>query len=197
MPPSDFEMLLILWNGLSAAGFAAWEFLPGMRFFERAAWWRDGAERGGAHEGLDICFYRTGDGRRLNLGAGARVPVIYPGAVVSVVDDFLGVSLFVAHDRRDCLGRQLHTIYGHIRPRPGLAPGSILGDGDAVGTIADTSGKRNTVPPHLHLTLALIRDCGPARPDWESLRDPNRARLLDPMPIMSVDSRRVGPVRGV
>ena len=108
-----------------------------MRFAERAAWWRGGADRGGAHEGLDICWYRTVDGRRLSLGAGARVPVIYAGEVVSVVDDFLGASVFVAHDRRDGGGRRLHTVYGHIRPRPGLAPGSRLADGDAVGTIAD------------------------------------------------------------
>ena len=74
--PSAFSELLIRWNGLDAAGFAAWEFLPGMRFGERAAWWRGGADRGSAHEGLDLCWYRTGDGRRLSLGAGARVPVI-------------------------------------------------------------------------------------------------------------------------
>ena len=193
--PSAFNGLLIRWNGLLEAGFAAWEFLPGMRFAERAAWWRGGGDRGGLHEGLDICCYRTGDGRRLSLGAGARVPVIYAGEVVSVVDDFLGVSLFLAHERRDSRGRQLHTIYGHIRPRVGLARGCLVGDGEAVGTIAATSGNKASVPPHLHLTLALItREYGPARLDWEALSDPNRARLLDPLPIMSADSHRAEPV---
>ncbi len=173
--PSAFNSLLIRWNGLDAAGFADWEFLPGMRFGERAAWWRGGADRGGVHEGLDICWYRTVDGQRLSIGAGARVPVVCAGEVVSVVDDFLGASVFMAHECCDGEGRRLHTVYGHIDPCAGVAPGSLLGDRDAVGTIAETSGRRSPVPPHLHLTLALIgRADEPARLDWDVLRDLDR-----------------------
>jgi len=183
--PSGFGERLIRWNGLVEAGFAAWDFLPGMRFGERAAWWREGADRGGVHEGLDICSYRTGDDRRLSLGAGAHVPVVYAGEVVSVAPDFLGVSVFVAHGNRDGHGRRLHTIYGHVRPRSGLAPGSPIADGEAVGSIADTSGNKSAVPPHLHLTLALIdREGGPERLDWDTLSDRSRVLLLDPMMIM-------------
>ena len=182
---SDFSERLIIQNGLREAGFAAWQFNPGMRFAERAAWWRGGALRAGVHEGLDVCWFRTGEGKLLSLGAGARVPAIYPGEVVSVVDDFLGKSVFVAHERRDTRGRQLHTIYGHILPRPGLAPGSLVGEGDAVGTIADTARTRQAVPPHLHLSLALIdREGGPERLDWDALLDRSRVVLLDPMIIM-------------
>ena len=184
--PSGFNGRLIRWNGLDAAGFAAWEFLPGMRFNECAAWWRDGAGRGSAHEGLDILWYRTGDGRRLSLPPGSRVPAVYPGEVVSVVDDFLGVSVFVAHERVDGRGRRLHSIFGHIRPRPGLTLGSRVAAGDAVGTVADTSGGRSRVPAHLHLSLALVRGArGPERLDWQALRDSERARLLDPMILMT------------
>ncbi|MHB8835088.1 MAG: hypothetical protein ACYC9Y_05190 [Candidatus Methylomirabilia bacterium] len=184
--PSAFNGLLIRWNGLETAGFAAWEFLPGMRFLERASWWRGGADRSGVHEGLDICWYRTVDGQRASLGAGARVPVIFGGEVVSVVDDFLGASVFVAHARRDGEGRRLHTVYGHIVPRAGLAPGSILDAEDAVGTIADASGRKTKAPAHLHLTLALIdRTGGPDRLDWGALRDRSRVLLQDPMVIMT------------
>ena len=185
LAPSAFNGLLIRWNGLLEAGFAAWEFLPGMRFGERTAWWRGGSERSGAHEGLDICWYRTVDRRRLSLAAGARVPVIFGGEVVSVVDDFLGASVFVAHARRDSQGRQLHTIYGHLDPRAGLVPGSFLADGDAVGTLADTTRRKTAAPSHLHLTLALI-DCEGRleRLDWNALRDRSRVLLFDPMIIM-------------
>lgn len=183
--PSAFSERLILWNAPAASGFAAWEYLPGMRFLERASWWRGGADRGGVHEGLDICWYRTVDGQRSSLGAGARVPVIFGGEVVSVVDDFLGASVFVAHARCDGEGRRLHTVYGHIVPRADLTPGSFLDDGDEVGTIAETVGNKRTVPPHLHITLALIvREGGPARLDWAGLRDRSRVLLLDPMIIM-------------
>jgi hypothetical protein len=199
---SDFSERLIGWNGLRSLGFAAWEFLPGMRFSEREAWWRDGSDRRDAHEGLDICWYRTVHGQRLSLGAGARVPVIYGGEVVSVVEDFLGTTLFVAHARRDAGGRRLHTIYGHIAPASGLAPGSRLVDGAAVGVIAETSGRNVPVPPHVHISLALVAggQLSGTRLDWASLRDPARATLLDPMPIMSgvARERRVpnAPPRG-
>jgi murein DD-endopeptidase MepM/ murein hydrolase activator NlpD len=183
--PSPFHGLLIRWNGLDVKGFAAWEFLPGMRFNERAAWWRGGADRGGAHEGLDICWFRTVDGRRLSLGAGARVPVIYAGDVVSIVDDFLGASVFVAHAHCEGRGRRLHTVYGHLDPRAGLTPGVLIDDLDAVGTIAETSGAKSSVPPHLHITMALIeREGAPDRLDWATLRESGRALLLDPAIIM-------------
>ena len=183
--PSSFSERLILWNGLAQAGFSAWDFLPGMRFKERAAWWREGTARAGAHEGLDICFYRTAEGRRLSLGAGARVPVIGAGEVVSVVADFLGASVFVAHARCDGEGRRLHSVYGHVDPRVGLAPGSLLEEADAVGTIADTCGRKSPPPPHLHITLALIdREGGPERLDWGTLLEKERSVLLDPMIIM-------------
>jgi hypothetical protein len=121
--------------------------------------------------------------------------VIYGGEVVSLVEDFLGTTVFVAHARRAAGGRRLHTVYGHVDPRPGLAPGSALGVGDAVGTIA-AAARKSAVPPHLHITLALIgHDRGRTRYDWAALRDPNMARLLDPMPIMAVDCRRAGPAR--
>ncbi len=185
LDPSGFAERLSCWNGLLEAGFATWEFLPGMRFAERAAWWRGGADRGSAHEGLDICWYRTVDGRRLSLGAGARVPVIYPGEIVSVVADFLGVSVIMAHEQRDRENRRLHTIYGHVRPDPGLEPGRILAVAAAVGSIAATTGNKNAVPPHLHIALALVdQEGGPARLDWEALRDRSRVLLLDPMLIM-------------
>lgn len=185
LEPTAFGELLVLWNRLDAAGFAAWDFLPGMRFGDRAAWWREGAERDAPHEGLDILWYRTGDGRRLSLGPGARVPALWAGEVVAIVPDFLGTSVFVAHGGPDEGGRRALSICGHVDPRPELAPGSLLCDGDEVGRIADPRAGRTAVPAHLHLTIALIaRGAGLARLDWAALRDPSRALLLDPLPVL-------------
>jgi murein DD-endopeptidase MepM/ murein hydrolase activator NlpD len=162
----------------------AWEFLPGMRFGERTAWWRGGAARETPHEGLDLSRFRTREGGTVILGPGARVPVLWPGAVAAVVTDFLGASVFVAHDRRDGQGRLLHTVYGHLSPPTWLAPGGALRDGDEVGTVADPAGRRTVAPPHLHLTVALIADSAAGTLDWRVLRDPVRAVLLDPLPFV-------------
>lgn len=183
--PSAFSRRLIRWNGLDEAGFVAWEFLPGMRFEERAAWWRGGADRGGAHQGLDICWYRIRDGRRLSLGAGARIPAPWAGEVVAIVEDFLGSSVFVEHGPPDGGGRRLHSVCGHVDPLPGLAVGGLLRDGDEIGVVADPAGRRTAAPPHLHVTLALVdRTGGPSRLDWQALGDRSRVQLLDPLPLL-------------
>lgn len=182
--PSAFGNLLIRWNGLDAAGFAGWEFLPGMRFRERAAWWGEGSDRGVPHEGLDLLWYRRHDGRRRSLDAGARVPAVYPGRVVALVDDFLGRSVFVAHECGDGRGRRLHTVCGHLLPAAELGVGSLVGEGDLIGTIAESSG---TAPPHLHVTVALIdRTGGPGQLDWSVLQDATKVLLLDPQPLLCV-----------
>lgn len=188
-PPSPFGALLVHWNGLEAAGFVAWDFLPGMRFGDREAWWRPGADRDFPHEGLDVGWYRTAGGARRPLGAGARVPAPWPGEVVALVPDFLGVSVFVAHAHRDRAGGRLHSVCGHLAPRPGLAPGVALGDGDEIGTVAAPSAGRR-VPPHLHLTLALLAaGTDRATLGWQALRDRSRALLLDPRPLLGQPAR--------
>lgn len=185
LPRSTFLESLVRLNRLDAAGFATWDFLPGMRFGERAAWWSGGAQRATPHEGLDICLYRTGEGRRLPLGAGARVPALWPGEVVALTLDFLGVSVFVAHAWQDREGRRLHSVYGHLDPRPGLAWGILLAAGEEVGAVAQPSGSRGAAPPHLHLTVALVGGgSGPGRLDWNTMRESSRVRLLDPLPIL-------------
>lgn len=182
-----FGALLVRWNRLDAAGFAGWDFLDGMRFGERAAWWRGGADRGAPHEGLDLRYYRTGRGARLALCPGARVPVVLPGRVVSVVTDFLGCSLFVEHDLLDRRRRRLHSVLGHITPGCGLEAGSWVQADDEAGTIAEPAGRPGAVPPHLHVTIAMIdRDGGPARLDWDAMRDRDRVLLLDPLPLIGM-----------
>ncbi|HEY6000861.1 MAG TPA: hypothetical protein VI078_16360 [bacterium] len=182
---SDFAGRLLQLNGLAPADFAAWEVLPGMGFGERQAWWREGAPRTSPHEGLDLRGFRTRGGASAALGPGARIPVLWSGAVVSIVPDFLGRSVFVAHGQVDGAGRRLHSVYGHVEPRPGLAPGSALLDGDEVGAVADPAARRSSVPAHLHLSVAfLVEEGAPGPLDWAALRDPARALLFDPLPLV-------------
>jgi murein DD-endopeptidase MepM/ murein hydrolase activator NlpD len=189
-PRSSFLEHFLRLNGLDAAGFAAWEFLPGMRFGEREAWWRGGAPRDAPHEGVDLRGFRGPDGGSARLVPGMRVPALWAGIVAAMVPDFLGRSVFVAHDRCDSGGRRLHSVYGHLDPRPGLAPGGALREGEEVGTVADPAARSSPVPPHLHLTVALIAGGGEgAGLGWAALRDPARAVLLDPLPHLCATMR--------
>jgi hypothetical protein len=53
----------------------------------------------------------------------------------------------------------------------GLLPGSLLGDGEAVGTIAREPPATGAQRRHLHGTLALIAGAGgPSRLGWDTLR---------------------------
>ena len=140
-------------------------------------------------------------GRSVPLGPGVRVPALWAGTVVAVVPDFLGRSVFVAHDRQDGEGRRLHSVYGHLEPGPGLAPGSLLREGGEVGAIADPAARKSSVPAHLHLTVAWIAVGARGTLDWSVLRDPARTVLIDPLPLVcatmpsssiSVDESDVG-----
>jgi hypothetical protein len=183
LPGSAFTERLLRLNGLEAAGFDSWELLPGMAFGEHAAWWRDGVPRDGPHEGLDLRSYSTSGGRSVPLEPGALVPVLWAGTVAAVAPDFLGRSVFVAHDGRDEAGRRLHSVYGHLDPRPGLEPGCTLCEGEELGAVADPAARNSSVPSHLHLTVAWIADA-PGMLDWRVLHDPARAVLIDPLPFV-------------
>jgi murein DD-endopeptidase MepM/ murein hydrolase activator NlpD len=183
-PRSNFLEHLLRLNGLAAAGFAGWELLAGMRFGEREAWWRGGAPRDAPHEGLDLRGFRGPDGAGARLEPGTRVPVLWAGTLAAVVPDFLGHSVFVAHEGRDGAGRRLHSVYGHVEPRRGLTPGCELREGEEVGAIADPAARVSQVPPHLHLTVALIAVHAPGTLDWSVLRDPARTVLMDPLPLV-------------
>jgi hypothetical protein len=182
LPRSNFLEHFLRLNGLEAAGFASWEFLPGMRFGEREAWWRGGTPREAPHEGLDLAAFRTRVGSRLPLGPGLRVPTLEAGTLAAIVPDFLGRSVFVAHGRQDGEGRRLHSVYGHLAPLPVLAPGCPLREGDEIGAIADPAARKSSVPAHLHLTLAWIAGDARGPLGWSVLLDPVRALLIDPLP---------------
>ena len=120
LPASTFVERFLRLNGLDAGAFAGWELLPGMGFGERGAWWSDGADRGAPHEGLDLRRVRTRDGRGATLGPGTRIPVLWPGTVAAVASDFLGRSVFVAHEPVDGAGRRLHAHQGGVVARERL-----------------------------------------------------------------------------
>ena len=105
-----FTEFLIRKNALDKGGFKGWVFCPGMLFNSTDKWWGDQGKRDKPHEGLDLCLYKDREDKILRLGEKAKVPVIYDGIVVRIVDDFLGKSVIIEHILSDFDNNRLCTI---------------------------------------------------------------------------------------
>lgn len=188
IPETTFSTDFINCNKMFAGQFVEWLFLPGMLFLAREKWWTGGSLRSTVHEGLDFCYYRNKDNQTCILGQFAHVPIIYPGVIISILDDFLGKSVFVAHHIFDNSGSQLHTLYGHLVPDKNCSPGVLLGNKNIVGAVADASRKKSGIPSHLHISVAWIpQSFGQEELNWQSLRKSNSISLIDPLTIISPD----------
>ncbi|MFP4641445.1 MAG: peptidoglycan DD-metalloendopeptidase family protein [Dehalococcoidia bacterium] len=180
-----FHERMVFHNSLDDAGFEEWIFHPAMLFGSYDKWWGDLGKRGRAHEGLDLCLYRTGEGNIYYLNRETEVPVICAGQVVKVNDDFLGESVFVSHSAYNSNGCQLHTIYGHIKPHDYICSGERVGEGDIIGSLTDARKSGGGVPYHLHISIAWIpKTFSPQELGWQTVGDNTEVVLLDPLRVI-------------
>jgi hypothetical protein len=173
---------LVQENHLSERGFRAWVFDPEMLYGAARMWWSDRGRRPLPHEGLDLCLYRglTPAIRRLDVDT--RVPAMYDGSVVRLSDDFIGRSVMVACRFPDRPG-VTYALYGHTRPRPGLAVGQGVRQGEVVAQLAPVTRARSRVWPHLHVSLGWApEEVAPERLEWGTI--PNVLHLWDPLPAL-------------
>ena len=163
-------------------------FHPGMLFGSRERWWGDPRPRPTPHEGLDLWCVADAAGREQSLPLSFRVPAAFPGVVVRLLPDFLGLTVCLRHERRE-EGACLYSLLGHLRPRPGLGAGTAVAAGEILGTLA-APAKPTRVPPHLHLTLALLPPAQEAEClNWEILGRHPGVRLVDPLPVLGLPYR--------
>jgi hypothetical protein len=180
-----FTEYLIRKNALDEGRFNEWVFCPGMLFHSTAKWWGDQEKRDKPHEGLDLCLYKDREDTILRLGEKLRVPVIYDGVVVGIVDDFLGKSLIIEHLFSDCDNNKLCTIYGHTIPEDNLYVGKIVKKGDVIATLADSSRSKTNIFPHLHISLGWTsKVISYEKLDWGNIGTPNSLTLLDPLQVI-------------
>jgi hypothetical protein len=178
-----FFDLLLAANPSRLGGFKHWLFHPGMLFQARQQWWGREQPRANPHEGLDLCWFEDLSGRRRTLDQSISIPTPFPGRIVKISRDFLGQSIFIVHDTLPASGRRFYTAFGHTAPRPGLAVAQEVLEGDIIATISAPTGK-TTVPPHLHITLALIPDTvGPDQLTWDNLGTNPSITLWDPLAV--------------
>ncbi|MFN2355278.1 MAG: peptidoglycan DD-metalloendopeptidase family protein [Desulfopila sp.] len=158
-------------------------FYPGMEFGSKQKWWPDTGVRPTPHEGIDFCYYCRPDGCEGAFTHATNVPVMADGTVFAVCSDFLGQSVFVDHHYNTEF--RFLSIYAHIVPKSTITRGFQVKAGQAIGAIADTSGRKNKMPAHLHLScMQLDRKVAPDECGWGMIHS-RRRDLIDPLPAIS------------
>lgn len=183
---SRFTQLFVRENALDESGFQEWIFYPGMLFNATDKWWGNQEKRKRPHEGLDLCLYRDREDRILRLDEKTKIPVLYDGVVVRVVDDFIGKSVMVEHRPLDGDYPRLCTIYGHTNLSGGLNIGRIVKAGDILATLAQPNSSQRNIPPHLHISLVWIsQNISYENLNWETMDTSKPLKWVDPLQIIS------------
>ena len=182
IPNSSFFRTFLNLNHLADEG-TGWLFLPGMRFEETQAWWKDGP-RQSPHEGVDLLFFTDQSGQRQELPPQALVPPLWDGEVIAVFEDFLGSTVAVLHPVMDGQGWRLISLYGHVRPL--MECGAQVSAGAPLATVAFGKVRGSSAPPdHLHLSLGWLAPGWSATElGWPTLWSNPGIRLIDPLPLI-------------
>ena len=117
-------------------GFRRWLFHPGMLFQARQQWWGKEKPRSTPHEGLDLCWFEDVAGNRLALDYSTVIPAPFAGTVVKIAGDFLGQSIFLAHDVYPAADCRLYTAFGHTTPRKSLAAGQSVAEAEIIASVS-------------------------------------------------------------
>ncbi len=180
-----FTEFIIRENDLAKSGFDQWVFQPGMLFNSPDKWWGDRGKRDTPHEGLDLCLYRVTSGRIFCIDENTRIPVMYDGVIVAIVNDFLGKSVIVEHELSDSGSPRFCSIYGHTKPPVDLQIGKSVKKGDIFATLANSSRSKSGIRPHLHISLGwTAKFISYDRFDWETIGTWDMLTLLDPLDVL-------------
>lgn len=180
-----FTEFIIRENDLAKSGFDQWVFQPGMLFNSPDKWWGDRGKRDTPHEGLDLCLYRVTSGRIFCIDENTRIPVMYDGVIVAIVNDFLGKSVIVEHELSDSGSPRFCSIYGHTKPPVDLQIGKSVKKGDILATLANSSRSKSGIRPHLHISLGwTAKFISYDRFDWETIGTWDMLTLLDPLDVL-------------
>ena len=181
-----FTQWLIRENGLDEPGLKEWIFCPGMLFHALCKWWGDKGPRNTPHEGLDMFLYRDRQGRIVRLDEKTRIPVMFDGVVVGIINDFLGSSVVVEHAFPDSDTERVCTIYGHTNPLKDIHIGRGVKQGDIMGTLANPGQSGFNLMPHLHISVGWAsKPISYDRLNWDTIGTSGTLTLLDPLDIIN------------
>jgi murein DD-endopeptidase MepM/ murein hydrolase activator NlpD len=184
---SSFLVHMVKNNRPHMDGFHQWIFHPGMRFSSWETWWGDKQERPACHEGIDLYSFEDSNGILKTVDENTKIPAAFAGKIVKITNDFLGKSIYIRHEIYTESGRQLYTAYGHTAPLDSLEIGKKVAEGEIIAYIAGFPGKKTSVSPHVHITLAWIPPAiYPDQLNWNYLSHVPTITLIDPLPVIDI-----------
>jgi len=167
-------------NGLGNS-IVDWFFYTGMLQDSREKWWADFGLRHAAHEGIDICFYRTGNAITA-LPPGARVPAMAGGTLLNISNDLLGKSMAVSLDSGTAQEDAPILVYSHLAPSPGLAPGDRIFKNQIIAKTFDARLKKSRLLSHLHISCVLITSpVENTALDWSLFANRDKVTYVNPV----------------
>jgi len=183
-PKSGFIAHLININKLDEWDLDHFVFFPGMMFRSMEKWW-NGGKRRFPHEGLDLCFFVNSQNIKFRLDETIKVPMMYDGIIVNVMDDYLGKTVIAKHQTDDKIQTSFLTIYGHVYPDDSLQIGDEINEGDMFAAISGIENRQTQLLPHLHISLARS-DMLPLADQltWELLNKIDRSVFIDPIDVL-------------
>ncbi|MFC1670365.1 peptidoglycan DD-metalloendopeptidase family protein [Spirochaetota bacterium] len=187
IPVSGFNDNLLEINDLKPLGFHEWVFHPGMLFNSNLKWWGGEGQRITPHEGVDLCFFRTGANKVLRLNDGTKIPLIYDGMIKAIEKDYLGYSIFVEHEFFSQNRNRFFSIYGHIDVDPALKVGRNLKEGTLLGKVAGMSHGKQDIMPHLHISIAQVDiSFDDKNISWRNVSNSPLVFFLDPIEVLNI-----------
>lgn len=188
-PKSPFTNVLVKENKLDRRGFEAWLLYPGMEFGAWETWWGDKGPRIRPHEGIDLCFYRGVADNVFHIDERAKIPAMYDGIVVKIIDDFIGKTIIMRHSFPEIGEGTFLTMYGHTNPGESLETDRSVKMGEIIATLAVPRGA-NAPLPHLHLTLVWSPEPIPYNMlDWTTIGNSEVVRLVDPLHVIGLSEK--------
>lgn len=178
---SDYLKVISQTNSLGNGLEVHWLFHCGMLFSSADKWWGDFRFRHAFHEGIDITYYRTGQGKMHCFDDSVKVPAMDDGILLNICDDFLGQTLVVEHkDSVPGICRILF-VYSHIIPEKRLKKGTAIRKETVIARVCDTL-KNPQLPPHLHFSCFEVSSrLSPEHLDWKLFSKNSEINLIHPV----------------
>jgi hypothetical protein len=161
-----------------------------MLFDAAEKWWHPPGLRHSRHEGIDLCFLEGPDGALCRLDPETGVPMAEKSRVVHILDDFLGQTVVTSRKPPGCGGRELLTLYAHIRPEQRLSIGDRIPEGEVFARIAPVDASGPPLMPHLHISMAWADHLPPCTKwSWKLLNACGSKQFIDPLAWLDLPCR--------